>query len=520
MYTEFFGLKELPFSIAPDPAFLYLSDRHREALAHLTFGLGETGGFVLLTGEVGTGKTTVCRCLLAQLPEHTRTAFILNPSLDEQELLATICDELGVSYDAERATRKTLFDGIRDQLLAHHQAGENTVLIIDEAQHLQPSVLEQLRLLTNLETDKSKLLKVILIGQPELQTLLRQQQLRQLAQRITARYHLQPLSQDEVAQYVQHRLRIAGCQRPLFAPRALKRLHQLSGGIPRLINLLCDRALLAAYGQGQWQVDTAMLNAAAHEVNGEAPTGRSSSRYWPMATGLLLVLVLVLGGWSGWAWHAAAEPPVPQAPKDITAQVLKELQPHLRKNQRLTAAFADMDQLWGLPAAVENCQQAAEYGLQCLWLNEELSLVQALRHPALVKLKTANQRFFATLVGMNDEQVFLHLDGQQLTVDRDWFNAYWQQQAVVLWQPPNVDPHRLRPGQRGPAVQWLTNQLALVSGREPEPHQRYDASLVAQVKQFQATSGLTADGIAGERTLIRLQAELGEVSYPWQQERP
>ncbi|MCL2917452.1 ExeA family protein [Shewanella litorisediminis] len=270
MYKAFYGLKDNPFSIAPNPTYLFLSDRHREALAHLTYGLGETGGFVLLTGEVGTGKTTVSRCLLRQLPDTTDTAFILNPALTELELLATLCDELKIPY-GEAPSLKMLTDLISGFLLKNHNAGRNTVLIIDEAQHLKAEVLEQLRLLTNLETDTKKLLQVILIGQPELQQLLKRQELRQLAQRITARYHLLPLTAEEVGLYVQHRLQVAGRFEPLFNAGAIKALHKASGGIPRIINLLCERALMAGFAQSRVPINKQMVRQAAVEVLGLEP---------------------------------------------------------------------------------------------------------------------------------------------------------------------------------------------------------------------------------------------------------
>lgn len=270
MYKAFYGLKDNPFSIAPNPTYLFLSDRHREALAHLTYGLGETGGFVLLTGEVGTGKTTVSRCLLRQLPDTTDTAFILNPALTELELLATLCDELKIPY-GESPSLKRLTDLISGFLLKNHNAGRNTVLIIDEAQHLKAEVLEQLRLLTNLETDTKKLLQVILIGQPELQQLLKRQELRQLAQRITARYHLLPLTAEEVGLYVQHRLQVAGRFEPLFNAGAIKALHKASGGIPRIINLLCERALMAGFAQSRVPINKQMVRQAAVEVLGLEP---------------------------------------------------------------------------------------------------------------------------------------------------------------------------------------------------------------------------------------------------------
>lgn len=268
MYLNYFGLQALPFSIAPNPQFLFMSDRHREALSHLTYGLGDTGGFVLLTGEVGTGKTTVSRCLLEQLPENTQVAFILNPTLSSHELLATICDELKIRYRKTGATLKTLTDKIQTKLLKNHTDNINTVLIIDEAQHLQAEVLEQLRLLTNLETNTKKLLQVVLIGQPELQQLLQRQDLRQLAQRITARYHLMPLTQSEVVQYISHRLDVVKSPRMLFDKAALSTIFKLSKGIPRLINLLCDRSLLKAYSNNNTLVNKKTVMAASIEALG------------------------------------------------------------------------------------------------------------------------------------------------------------------------------------------------------------------------------------------------------------
>ncbi|GAW96881.1 MULTISPECIES: AAA family ATPase [Colwellia] len=269
MYRNFFSLSELPFSISPDPKYLFMSDRHREALAHLTYGLGEVGGFALLTGEVGTGKTTISRCLMEQLPQNTQAAFILNPTLSCQELLATICDEFKIRYRKTDASLKSLTDKIAEKLLKNHQNDINTLLIIDEAQHLQPQVLEQLRLLTNLETNTKKLLQVILIGQPELQQLLQRRDLRQLAQRITARYHLMPLTKPELDQYIVHRLTVADCARALFDKGALNKIHQLSQGVPRLINLLCHSALMLAYNQNDSVVNKKTVVAAAEQALGD-----------------------------------------------------------------------------------------------------------------------------------------------------------------------------------------------------------------------------------------------------------
>ena len=304
MYRNFFSLSELPFSISPNPKYLFMSERHKEALTHLTYGLGDVGGFALLTGEVGTGKTTISRRLMEQLPDNTQAAFILNPMLSSQELLATLCDELKIRYRKTGASLKTLTDKIAEKLKKNNENNLNTLLIIDEAQHLQPEVLEQLRLLTNLETNTKKLLQVILIGQPELQQLLQRRDLRQLAQRITARYHLLPLTPLEQVQYIQHRLMVADCTRALFDKGALKKIHQLSQGVPRLTNLLCHSALMQAYNQNDSVVNKKTVSLAAESALGNEvyPTTKQSDVNQTL--GLLLVLTIIsciglMGFWWG-----------------------------------------------------------------------------------------------------------------------------------------------------------------------------------------------------------------------------
>ncbi len=301
MYLNYFGLADNPFSIAPNPDFLYMSPRHKEALAHLIFGLRESGGFVMLTGEVGTGKTTVSRKLLQELPENTQVAMILNPTLSAIELLATICDELRIRYLKKQASLKYFTDKILDKLTTNHQSGVNTVLIVDEAQHLLPEVLEQLRLLTNLETNREKLLKVVLIGQPELQQLLKRNELRQLAQRITARYHLLPLSAVEVKHYIAHRLSVAGTERPLFSPATLQAVYQITGGIPRVINLLCDRALTLAFTKHHNQVRRHIFIAAARQILGDDVVKQRQGKQWSLMLAVCFLLSTALGYWWGLA---------------------------------------------------------------------------------------------------------------------------------------------------------------------------------------------------------------------------
>src|SRR5512137_1082185 len=301
MYTSFFGLQEKPFAITPDPRYLYLSERHAEALAHLLYGINEAGGFIQLTGEVGTGKTTVIRSLLEQLPGHAEVALILNPRVTPAEFLLTICEELHLPVvEGHRESTKALMDLLGHYLLDAHARGRRVVLIVDEAQNLSFETLEQVRLLTNLETATTKLLQIILIGQEELRTLLEQPDLRQLAQRITGRYHLSPLSRDETAGYVKHRMRVAGATAEAFTPTALREIHRLSGGIPRVINVVCDRALLGAFTREDHRVGAAYIRQAAAEVYGRpvpAPWLR-----WATAGAIAAALALVaFGAWSLWS---------------------------------------------------------------------------------------------------------------------------------------------------------------------------------------------------------------------------
>ena len=293
MYEQHFHLRQAPFSIAPDPSFLYLSSSHREAMAHLRYGL-TNGGFVLITGEVGTGKTTLLRNLLQHTPPDLDVAFILNPRLTVRELLESLCDELGISYDRSTTdTVKQYIDVLNRHLLHTHQSRRGTVVIIDEAQNLSPAVLEQVRLLTNLETDERKLLRIILLGQPELAELLARQELRQLAQRITARYHLGALNRDDTRAYVRHRLSHVGGNPDLFTPAALRRLYRRSGGIPRLINAIADRALLGAYAQDRQRVTAGIVSRAAAEV-----LGRSADRYpWVIAAAATVVIASSIGAY-------------------------------------------------------------------------------------------------------------------------------------------------------------------------------------------------------------------------------
>jgi general secretion pathway protein A len=294
MYEHYFGLAEVPFSIAPDPRYLYMSERHREALAHLIYGISRDGCFVLLTGEVGTGKTTICRCLLEQIPEDCDIAIILNPRLTVEELLETICKEFGIPCSRYSNSVNAYVDRLNEYLIKANARGRKAVLIIDEAQNLSVPVLEQMRLLTNLETNQRKLLQIILLGQPELREMIARPNLRQLAQRITARYHLAPLTKHEIAAYVTHRLAVSGVHSRIFPSATIAMLSRLSGGIPRLINVLCDRALLGAYIEGESAVSKRVLGKAAREVLGDSYPARVSGAALRLAMMALLAALFTV----------------------------------------------------------------------------------------------------------------------------------------------------------------------------------------------------------------------------------
>lgn len=574
MYAGFFGLQNAPFSIAPDPRYLYMSERHREALAHLLYGIEGGGGFVLLSGEIGAGKTTICRCFLEQIPAHCRVAYIFNPKLTVSDLLRTICSEFHVEVRQDAmapATIKDYLDPLNDHLLRSHAAGEHNILIIDEAQNLSPHVMEQLRLLTNLETTERKLLQVILIGQPELREMVARPELEQLAQRVIARFHLGTLSEPETRQYIAHRMAVAGLRGPLpFSNKALTRIHALTGGVPRRINLLCDRALLGAYASGQTKVERSVVDKAADEVfepsraapaSGDLRTPKHGLATLGLgALGGALAAALLLGVWTlmqppapvanlaDAAETATASDPAPApAPPQIAATLpapapippvgasfdsVPRAAPALSTGSVRAAestqfgppAFADLLQsenaalrelgpLWGQPLPdADPCARAEREQLQCFRISRmTLNGLRQLDRPAALTLRLPGQeRGWALLTAMTSDTATLQVGTQRWLMPLTALADIWRGEYTTLWRQPPGQSGRLGNGNSGPAAVWATQQLERLQARGDLPASAL--SFDQKVRAFQAANGLDTDGIAGPMTfmLINLAAGVAE----------
>ncbi|HIE01543.1 MAG TPA: AAA family ATPase [Thiotrichaceae bacterium] len=540
MYTAHFGLNAAPFSITPDPHYLYLSGRHREALAHLLYGVNEGPGFVLLTGEVGTGKTTLCRSLIEQLSETVDVALLLNPRLSSMELLAALFDELRIHYEPDY-TLKDFIDTLSSYLLTAHTVQRRTVLILDEAQNLSEEVLEQVRLLTNLETSSQKLLQIILVGQPELNKLLKQNNLRQLAQRITARYHLLPLSLKDTQAYINHRLAISGAKTPLFTDAAMRLIYRHSGGVPRLINILSDRALLGGYVKGKNQIDTQIVRKGVQEVRGENNLGeRRSPLGWVVA---MLTIILLAGGLMWWFsesdiaffnqttfsnglslssdTEAAPENRLLEKPPDSLPVNLPPPAPpnllDLLPQNTTESAFVSLFSRWELDytslVGDKACQRAETRGLTCLFRTGNWKDMRRFNRPAVIELVTEEaKQYLVVVTRLQNNVATLALSGQTFEFPVETINEYWLGQFLVLWQPPTLPVPVLQVGISNESVIWIRKLLDEIEGLRGEPHTLsplFDYALRRRVIAFQRQQKLDQDGIVGERTLLALQALAG-----------
>ena len=565
MYAPFFGLTQAPFSIAPDPHMLFMSERHREALAHLLYGVGGRGGasggtsggagggFVLLTGEIGAGKTTVCRCFLEQTPASCNVAYIFNPKLTVIELLQSICEEFRIAPPKYRLlpTVKDYVDPLNAFLLQAHGAGKNNVLIIDEAQNLSPAVLEQLRLLTNLETSERKLLQIVLIGQPELRVMLQRPELEQLAQRVIARYHLQALTESETTQYIAHRLEVSGLKGALpFDRPALKRIHHFARGVPRRINLLCDRALLGAFASGQATVSKRIVDKAAGEVFDQPAAKSSSPKLWRYGYGLA-ALGLVAGASvvgvarfsplttkasdrASVAVHAPdamapASSPLPATPASsetpTTASAADAsvaaptpapppVPPTLLRDEN--QAWRELAQGWKLtPGEGAACLAFSREQVRCSSSNTGLALIRQLGRPGIVKLDSRSTApSYALLVALTPDSATLRAGNTEQTVTLAALAARWDGDFSTLWRVPAGYTGPINDGQGGPVVEWVSARLATLDGKArsvDRPIQ--NAAFKARVRAFQIAQGLPADGLLGPLTFMQLN-RAGGVDEP------
>jgi general secretion pathway protein A len=496
-------------------------------LAHLLYGIKGEGGFVLLTGEVGTGKTTVCRVLLQLMPQDLEVAFLLNPPLTVEELLATVCDEFGITCPSETTSVKVFVTQIQAFLLDVHARGRRAILVVEEAQNLSTEVLEQIRLLTNLETNEQKLLQIIMIGQPELRDKLGQPELRQLSQRITARYHLGPLSKREIPQYVNFRLSTAGLKRgQLFPPGTIRKLYRLSGGVPRVINTICDRALLGAYVLGKDQIDTKTLKTAAREVLGDRNGGR---RRWTIYQGAAAAFALLLctalaatylqkpGQLTGVSDRRVAEEQRVKAdPTGVAGTIIEEPIDYTRSGTK-EAAYGALFKAWQIEYRPEEgrtvCEQARVQGLRCVEETEgSISNLLKGNKPAVLQLHDEKGgQYYATLTALDGETATCVIGNETQVLDVSKMIRQWSGEYLLLWRVPSDYKEKLRPGKRGPLVGWLDRELALFQGRtvRPGPEQIYNEEIMKQVKEFQRAKGLRPDGIAGLGTIMKLTAAVG-----------
>jgi general secretion pathway protein A len=576
MYTEYFKLNEPPFSLTPDPRFLFMSERHREGLAHLFYGVQQPGGFVQLTGEIGSGKTTLSRCIVRQLPHDTDVALILNPRLTAIELLATVCDELQISYPAETQSIKVLIDALNKHLLESHARHRRTVLIIDEAQNLSGEVLEQIRLLTNLETSREKLLQIILIGQPELLAVIKGKGLKQIAQRVTARYHLLALTRQETYAYIRHRLLVAGRKDPLFTDSALRSIYRLSSGVPRLINILCDRSLLGAYALDRKQVNAAIVRRANRETRGTASLRDKVSIYRRFSLfGILILIVaaaLLFGsvGLRFWRRGAAAVQPErkdtgsirtngrtdpPRPAEKIGGEILEPPQAQPRADQtpgmreapplastaatssserirlidllsdpsrgNLTSAFSDLFARWGikypLKASDLGCTVAKAQGFDCLFPVGGWPRLRRYNVAAILEFQLptgVSKR--ATLVALDRETATLAVAGHKYSFPISEIDQVWDGSAILLWKPPFPPPYQFGPKTQGDKVIWVRRALDTLEKKPAAGtlSSVYDDELRRRILIFQRNRSLIQDGCVGNETLVRLTLALEGANAP------
>ena len=568
IYLQHFGLKREPFSIVPDPGFLYPSHQHRQAVAHLKYGLDREGGFILLTGEVGTGKTTLTRTMLQRIPAHVRVAYVLNSKLNESDLLASICSELSIKIPTRKhiSFSKTCIDVLNQDLLEAHAAGKKTLIVIEEAQNLSHDVLETLRLLSNLETNTHKLLHILLVGQPELLEMLGQNKLRQLNQRVVSRFHLLPLDKTEIANYINHRLHHAGAGGAIFDTNCVDTLFKLTKGVPRLINLICHQALLAAYSTGAKTVSAKLVKLSSKEILVDLnPTnGRSRLAAAVLASVVFIALAAALTPLKNINWNdyltrfnshsdgpssvsldtTATKDPVvaPTVSQEIVNTGLVDIEQLPPDDQFIESVLSgsseasiQMDEkngnwqenaeshsknplinllnLWNVPASdiytLDEFDAVVERsGLRSVQLDATtLFALSLIDRPGIV--------FMQQTSGLEKSHLVLHIgeftirlisSGEIIVMDRSAFLDQWTASYLYLWRSPDSF-EMLKPGDfNKPALAWLQGKLGLVNDGLEQliTGGNYSVAIQAQVTDFQRQQNIIADGIVGRQTLMRL----------------
>ena len=560
IYLQHFALKREPFSIVPDPDFLYPSQQHRQAVAHLKYGLDREGGFILLTGEVGTGKTTLTRTMLQRIPAHVRVAYVLNSKLNETDLLASICDELAIKRQKSKnlSFSKICIDALNQDLLASHAKGQKTLIVIEEAQNLSADVLETLRLLSNLETNTHKLLHILLVGQPELLEILGQKQLRQLNQRVVSRFHLLPLDQSELPNYINHRLHHAGAAGPIFDQGCIKMLFRLTKGVPRLINLICHQSLLAAYSLGAKSVSPALVKDASVEILSGLDNGKPSTSNKPLIVLLLLVLVMVSvfmllpqSTLDSLGFLVAVDKPnaeiVTSKAENIVSKgtgptaedVDENYNELLVVNDLVADSVEQSDTLsfiveesiigsgftetsnplvnllaaWSIASSEVYSPEAfagiaTTFGLQSEKVTQAAPwMLNAIDRPGIVVLNENGGLLKSYLLTyIDDDSVTLKMKNGEIDLDLDQFKDRWTGSFLYLWRPHKEFDLLMQGDTDQLAMSWLQEKLSMddegiekvIAGG------RYTEAVKDQVVGFQRRHGLKADGIVGRQTLMRL----------------